>query len=96
MRVCDEQSSEGRLKVCHLSFEDFLEALTRCAICKAWPTRDELEASGMSVHPAARLAIAAPMVSRAPMRASTSPPIICVTMLPTEGAAMSRPFSLVL
>ena len=30
----------------HLSFEDFLDALCRCSVCKAWPTSDEIEAAG--------------------------------------------------
>ena len=46
MRVIDDQSDLGRTKLMHLSFEDFLEALCRCAACKAWPTREEMEAAG--------------------------------------------------
>ena len=45
MRVIDEQSDIGRIKLTHLSFEDFLEALCRCSVCKAWPTREEMEAA---------------------------------------------------
>jgi len=45
MRVIDEQSSHGRIQLTYLSFEDFLEAICRCAACKAWPTRDEIEAA---------------------------------------------------
>ena len=45
-RVVDEQSELGRVKLMNLSFEDFLEALCRCAPCKAWPTREEIEAAG--------------------------------------------------
>ena len=48
MRVVDEQDPRGRIMLTHLSFEDFLEALCRCATCKAWPTRDEVEAAGES------------------------------------------------
>jgi len=43
MRVVDEQADRGRIQLTHLSFEDFLEALCRCSVCKAWPTRDQIE-----------------------------------------------------
>ena len=43
MRVADEQSEMGRIKLTHLSFEDWLEALCRCALLKAWPTKDEVD-----------------------------------------------------
>ena len=46
MRVVDEQSKVGRLKLTRLSFEDWLEALCRCSACKSWPTAEEVEAAG--------------------------------------------------
>ena len=45
MRVVDEQSDGGRIRLTYLSFQDFLEALCRCSVCKAWPTRAEIEAA---------------------------------------------------
>ena len=45
MRTIDEQHDKSRTKMTHLSFEDFLEALCRCSVCKAWPTREEMEAA---------------------------------------------------
>ena len=46
MRVVDEQTDLGRIKVTHLTFEDFLEAICRCSVCKAWPTRAEIADAG--------------------------------------------------
>jgi hypothetical protein len=46
MRVIDEQSDRGHILLTHLSFEDFLEALCRCSVMKAWPTPEEIEAAG--------------------------------------------------
>ena len=46
MRVKDEQSELGRIKLTHLAFEDFLEALCRVSVCKAWPYPEEIEAAG--------------------------------------------------
>lgn len=45
MRAIDEQSDKGRIKLMWLSFEDFLEALCRLCVCKAWPTQEELQAA---------------------------------------------------
>lgn len=46
MRVIDEQSDRGRALLTHHSFEDFLEALCRCSVCKAWPSPGEVDAGG--------------------------------------------------
>ena len=43
MRCIDEESKRGENRLKHLAFEDFLEALCRCAVCKSWPTRDEID-----------------------------------------------------
>ena len=45
MRVIDEQSENGRIRLTYLAFEDWLEALCRVSVCKAWPTREEIEAA---------------------------------------------------
>lgn len=53
MRVVDEQGEKGRVALCNLSFEDFLEALCRCSVCKAWPTHEEIqeaESGNAGVH----------------------------------------------
>ena len=46
MRVIDEESERGKKKMTALSFEDFLEALVRCATMKALPTKAELLVAG--------------------------------------------------
>ena len=46
MRVVDGESEMGRIKLTHLAFEDFLEALCRCSVCKAWPARFEIYDKG--------------------------------------------------
>jgi hypothetical protein len=42
MHTVDEQNSKSRIKWMHLAFEDFLEALCRLSVLKAWPTDEEL------------------------------------------------------
>jgi len=42
MRVVDEQDPKGRLRLMHLSFEDWLEALCRVATLKSLPTDEEI------------------------------------------------------
>ena len=42
MWTIDEQQTKARIKMTHLCFEDFLEALCRLAVLKALPTMDEL------------------------------------------------------
>ena len=44
MRVVDEMKS--RVKLTNLHFEDFLEAIVRCATTKPWPSADEVRAAG--------------------------------------------------
>ena len=46
MAVVAEDDKKGRIKLCHLSFEDFLEAIVRMATMKSMPFDDEIEASG--------------------------------------------------
>ena len=43
LRVIDEDSVKSREKVENLAFWDFLEAIVRCAHCKALPTDEQLE-----------------------------------------------------
>ena len=43
MRVVNEASGGARLRVTHLLFEDFLEAIVRVALAKALPTDAEIE-----------------------------------------------------
>lgn len=43
MRVVDEMKS--RVKLTNLYFEDFLEALVRCATTKPWPSADDVRAA---------------------------------------------------
>ena len=42
MLTTNEQETRARIKMTHLSFEDFLESLCRLAVLKALPTNDEL------------------------------------------------------
>ena len=42
MKVIDEQKDKSRVLLTHLSFEDWLEALCRLAVRKAFPTSDEI------------------------------------------------------
>lgn len=42
LRAIDENSQRGKTRCNHLSFEDFLEAIVRCATMKALPTTAEL------------------------------------------------------
>jgi hypothetical protein len=46
LRAVDEESERGKKRINHLSFEDFLEAIVRCATMKALPTKGELIFSG--------------------------------------------------
>ena len=48
MRVVNEASGGARLRVTHLLFEDFLEAIVRVALAKALPTDAEVRAEGCS------------------------------------------------
>lgn len=45
MKVIDEQSTKMRVKLTHLTFEDWIEALTRLAAYKVFPTDEELAES---------------------------------------------------
>ena len=45
MKVVDEQLERTRVKLTHMTFEDFLEGVCRLAAYKAFPTDDELAAS---------------------------------------------------
>jgi hypothetical protein len=45
MKVIDEQKERSRILLTHLSFEDFLEAICRLSVRKAFPTTEELEKS---------------------------------------------------
>ena len=42
MQTVNEQDTRARIKMTHLCFEDFLEALCRLAVLKALPTLDDL------------------------------------------------------
>ena len=46
MRVIDEGAKRSRQKVVNLSFEDFLEALVRCATMKSTPTEEDVSEAG--------------------------------------------------
>ena len=46
MKVIDERAPSSIRKLAGLSYEDFLEALCRIALQKAWPERDALALSG--------------------------------------------------
>ena len=46
MLVINSQEPKARIKMTHLSFEDFLEALCRLAVLKALPTTKEVEEAG--------------------------------------------------
>ena len=45
MVTVNEQSTKDRIKMTHMAFEDFLEALCRVACLKALPTDDEIRAA---------------------------------------------------
>ena len=46
MRVVDEARGASRLKMIHLSFEDFLEAIVRMSTMKALPDDEEMASAG--------------------------------------------------
>ena len=46
MRVIDPHERRGRVRLRHLAFQDWLEALCRVAALKALPTGDEIAAAG--------------------------------------------------
>ena len=46
MWIVDEHRKASQKKVSGLDFEDFLEAIIRVAVQKAWPTSDTMEAAG--------------------------------------------------
>ena len=46
MRACPDHSDHSEIKLRHLTFEDFMEALVRLAAIMAFPTDQEVEETG--------------------------------------------------
>jgi hypothetical protein len=45
MKVIDDENPRTRVKLTHLAFEDWLEAICRLAACKSLPTDEQLKAA---------------------------------------------------
>ena len=48
MAVIDSETDRGKLKANHLPFEGFLEALSRAAVRRSWPSDEEIKASNFT------------------------------------------------